>query len=42
VFARQFMLSPAEKDEAVKQLRAAFAEYEALRAAGRNPLEPAK
>ena len=36
VFARQFMLSPAEKDEAVRQLRAAFAEYEALRAAGRS------
>jgi cytochrome c551/c552 len=42
VFARQFMLSPAQKDEAVRQLRAAFAQYEALRAAGRNPLEPAK
>jgi cytochrome c551/c552 len=42
VFARQFMLSPEEKDEAVRQLRAAFAQYEALRAAGRNPLEPAR
>jgi cbb3-type cytochrome oxidase cytochrome c subunit len=42
VFARQFMLSPAQKDEAVRQLRAAFSEYEALRAAGRNPLEAAK
>jgi hypothetical protein len=42
VFARQFMLSPAQKDEAVRQLRAAFAEYEALRAAGRNPLEPGR
>ena len=42
VFARQFMLSPEEKDEAVRQLRAAFAQYEALRAAGRNPLEPGK
>jgi hypothetical protein len=42
VFARQFMLTPAQKDEAVRQLRAAFAQYEALRAAGRNPLEPAK
>ena len=42
VFARQFMLSPAEKDEAVRQLRAAFAEYEALKAAGRNPLEAGK
>ena len=42
VFARQFMLTPSQKDEAVRQLRAAFAQYEALRAAGRNPLEPAK
>jgi cbb3-type cytochrome oxidase cytochrome c subunit len=42
VFARQFMLTPAQKDEAVRQLRAAFAQYEALRAAGRNPLEPGK
>jgi hypothetical protein len=39
VFARQFMLSPAQKDEAVRQLRAAFARYEALRAAGTKPLE---
>jgi hypothetical protein len=28
VFSRQFMLTPAEKDEAVRQLRAAFAEYQ--------------
>ncbi len=42
VFARQFMLTPAQKEEAVRQLRAAFAQYEALRAAGRNPLEPGK
>jgi cytochrome c2 len=42
VFARQFMLSPEEKEEAVRQLRAAFVQYEALRAAGRNPLEPSK
>jgi cytochrome c2 len=42
VFARQFMLSPAQKDEAIRQLRAAFAQYESMRAAGRNPLEPAK
>lgn len=42
VLARQFMLSPAQKDEAVIQLRAAFAQYEALRAAGRNPLEAGK
>jgi hypothetical protein len=37
VFARQFMLSPAEKAEAIRQLRAAFAEYESMRAAGRKP-----
>ena len=42
VFARQFMLSPAQKDEAIRQLRAAFAQYEALRAAGRKPLEVAR
>jgi cytochrome c2 len=42
VFARQFMLSPAQKEEAVRELRAAFAHYAALRAAGRNPLEPGK
>ncbi len=43
VFSRQFMLSPCrEKDEAVRQLRAAFAQYEAMRAAGLNPLAPAK
>ena len=42
VFSRQFMLSPAEKDEAVRQLRAAFAAYEAARAAGRNPRTPTK
>jgi cbb3-type cytochrome oxidase cytochrome c subunit len=42
VFSRQFMLSPAQKDEAIRQLRAALAQYEALRAAGRNPLEPPK
>jgi mono/diheme cytochrome c family protein len=42
VFARQFMLTPAQKDEAVRQLRAAFAQYEALRAAGKNPLEAGK
>jgi cytochrome c2 len=42
VFARQFMLTPAQKEEAVRQLRAAFAQYETLRAAGRNPLEPGK
>jgi hypothetical protein len=28
VFARQFMLSPAQKDEAVRQLRLAYAEYQ--------------
>ena len=28
VFARQFMLSPAQKDEAIRQLRAAFAEHQ--------------
>ena len=28
VFARQFMLSPAQKDEAVRQLRAAYAEFQ--------------
>jgi cytochrome c551/c552 len=28
VFARQFMLSPAQKDEAVRQLQAAWAEYQ--------------
>jgi hypothetical protein len=39
VFARQFMLSPAEKDEAVRQLRAAFAEYQSMRAAGRKPAD---
>jgi hypothetical protein len=33
VFSRQFMLSPEQKDEAVRQLRAAFAQYEAARAA---------
>jgi cbb3-type cytochrome oxidase cytochrome c subunit len=37
VFSRQFMLSPAQKDEAVRQLRAAFARYEALRASERKP-----
>jgi hypothetical protein len=42
VFARQFMLTPAQKEEAVRQLRAAFAQYETLRAAGRNPLEAGK
>jgi len=33
VFSRQFMLSPEQKDEAVRQLRAAFAQYESARAA---------
>jgi len=42
VFARQFMLSPAQKDEAVRQLRAAFAQYQRMQASGRNPLEPKK
>ena len=28
VFARQFMLSPAQKDEAIRQLRAAYAAYQ--------------
>jgi hypothetical protein len=42
VFARQFMLSPAQKDEAIRQLRAAYAAYEAARAAGRNPADAAK
>jgi len=42
VFARQFMLSPAQKEEAIRQLRAAFAEYLSMQAAGRNPLEPRK
>jgi hypothetical protein len=41
VFARQFMLSPAQKDEAIRQLRACAA-YEAARAAGRHPADPAK
>ncbi len=39
VFARQFMLSPAQKDEAIRQLRAAFAQYQSMQAAGRNTLE---
>jgi cytochrome c2 len=42
VFSRQFMLSPAQKDEAIRQLRAAFAQYESMRAAGRNPLVQTK
>jgi hypothetical protein len=42
VFSRQLMLSPAQKEEAIRQLRAAFAEYEVTRAAGRNPLAPRK
>jgi hypothetical protein len=33
VFARQFMLSPAQKDEAIRQLRAAYAEYQRQQAA---------
>jgi cytochrome c2 len=31
VFSRQFMLTPEEKDEAIRQLRAAFARYQATR-----------
>jgi hypothetical protein len=42
VFARQFMLSPAQKDEAIRELRAAYSAYEAARAARPNPLAPAK
>jgi hypothetical protein len=42
VFARQFMLSPAEKDEAVRQLRAAYAAHQEAQArppagAGQSP-----
>ena len=33
VFARQFMLSPAQKDEAIRQLHAAYAEYQRQQAA---------
>ena len=33
VLARQFMLSPAQKDEAVRQLRLAYAEYQRQQAA---------
>ena len=42
VFSRQFMLSAAEKDEAIRQLRAAFVAYEAAQAAGRSARAPAK
>jgi hypothetical protein len=38
VFARQFMLSPAEKEAAIRELRAAYAEYQAQQKAGRNPV----
>lgn len=38
VFARQFMLSRAEKETAIRELRAAYAEYQAQLAAGKNPL----
>ena len=42
VFARQFMLSPAQKDEAIRQLRAAFAQYQATQAASRTRPQPPK
>jgi hypothetical protein len=38
VFARQFMLSPAQKDEAIRQLRGAYAEYQRRLVAG--PVKP--
>lgn len=38
VFSRQFMLSAGEKEVAIAQLRAAYAEYQAQLAAGRNSL----
>jgi hypothetical protein len=38
VFARQFMLSPAEKAEAVRQLRFAYAEYQRLQARAASPV----
>lgn len=37
VFARQFMLSPGQKDEAVRELRAAYAEYQRQ---AQRPLAP--
>ncbi len=37
VFARQFMLSPAEKEEAIRELRAAYAEYQAQQRPGGTP-----
>jgi cytochrome c551/c552 len=42
VFARQFMLSPAQKDEAVRQLRAAFAAHQAMLAGGGKLPAPQK
>ncbi|MCX6550235.1 MAG: cytochrome c [Acidobacteria bacterium] len=40
VFARQFMLSPAQKDEAVRELRAAYAEFQRQQAV--MPAAPAR
>ncbi|MFO7691953.1 MAG: c-type cytochrome [Vicinamibacterales bacterium] len=41
VLARQIILTPEQKDVAVRKLREAFAEYQRLVAEGKNPLAPA-
>jgi len=42
VFSRQFMLSAEQKDEAIRQLRAAFAAHESARAAGARQARPGR
>lgn len=38
VFARQFMLTPAEKEAAIRELRAAYAEYQTQQRASNTPV----